>query len=253
MIPHLSLNESAFTSVVLIHGMLVDSSDWDLVTPHLSDYHLLIPDCPGHGRAAHLPYSVASSADHIATLIKMKAVKGKAHIIGHSLGALTALRLASNHPDLVLSLFVSGFQVYPTLSSPLAPYGLWTMNRFENSVPRPLVRWLMDGTDIRSGKGPSLELCRQILRELGTQQWPEPWKATTLIVVAGKGGVIPSYDPPEDARKLALTAREGGAEVKALKHERLRHPWNRQDPRLWAEVTRAWVQGEEIPGRFTDL
>ena len=56
---HTSLNADANSTIVFIHGAFVDGDDWSLVAPHLSDYHLLIPDLPSHGRSRHLkPFSL---------------------------------------------------------------------------------------------------------------------------------------------------------------------------------------------------
>ena len=75
-----------------------------------------------------------------------------------------------------------------------------------------------------------------------TEKWPEPWSARTLIVAAGKGGIVPSRDHPYDAVKLMEIGRRGNGETRAVIHGRMRHPWNRQAPELWAETARAWFE-----------
>jgi len=252
LLAHQSLNENASTSIVLIHGAFVDGGDWDCVASQLRDYHLLIPDCPGHGRSSGLPFSVERSADHIASLIERKAHGSRAHVVGHSLGAHTAIRLAEKYPDRVQSVFVSGYEVYPVIP-PSLPYLLWTMNRVENAVPRPLIRWLMDGTDIHRTHSAPLSLCSQVADALGTTSWPSPWPARTLIVAAGKGGILPSYDHPKDAKRLSEIGKQGNSETVAFIHPQMRHPWNRQAPLLWAATTKAWIEGEDIPSGFVPL
>ncbi|KAI2705105.1 hypothetical protein CBS147317_2057 [Penicillium roqueforti] len=81
------------TTAVLTHGALVSSLYWDLVIPHLTSYHLLVPDLPGHGKSAGTPFSVDLAARQIVQLIYTYA-NGSAHIIGYSL----VLRLLSAWP-----------------------------------------------------------------------------------------------------------------------------------------------------------
>lgn len=248
-----SLNPSASTTVVLIHGAIISSTDWDLVKPHLHDYHLLIPDSPGHGRSAHLSFSVESAAGHIARLISDQAKGGKAHIVGHSLGSKVAIRIAEKYPDVVHTALVSGYEVYPGLSSAATPYLFWTMNKINDSIPRPIIRWAMDGTDLgRTPKVP-FSLYRQI-SEVTSSFWPQPWPARTLVIAAGKGEwYLPSYDHPDDAKKLAGIGHEKNARTTAVTHPLMRHPWNRQAPALFAETARAWIEGEKLPDGFVPL
>lgn len=248
-----SLNTDASATVVLIHGAIVSGTDWDLVKPHLNDYHLLIPDSPGHGRSAGLPFSVEGAADHIARLISAQAKEGKAHIVGHSLGSKVAIRLAEKHPDVVHTALVSGYEVYPGLSSAATPYLFWTMNKINDAIPRPAVRWLMDGAEIgRTGKVP-FSLYRQI-SGVASSYWPDPWPARALIIAAGKGEwYMPSYDHPEDAKKLAGIGKERNTETTAVTHPLMRHPWNRQAPKLFAETIRAWVERKDLPDGFAPL
>jgi pimeloyl-ACP methyl ester carboxylesterase len=248
-----SLNPEPSSTVVLIHGAITNSKDWNLVVPHLNDYHLLLPDSTGHGCSANLSFSVDNAATHIANLIASAAKQGKAHIVGHSLGAKVAIRLAEKYPDAVLTCLVSGYEVFPNLNSAATPYLFWAINKFNDAIPRPIVRWAMDGADIGRTSDVPFKLYREI-SEVGSSSWPESWPARTLMIAAGKGDwLVPSADHPEDARKLAEIGREGNAETRAVTHLGMRHPWNRQAPELFARVVRAWVEGKELPEGFVGL
>ena len=253
-----TFNPAGHTSVVLIHGAFVSGLDWDLVVPHLpASYHLLVPDLPGHGKSqAAAPFSIDRSVQLIAQLIRSHAINQSAHIVGHSLGAKIAIQLASSVPDVVNSVFVSGYEVFPrTALSPWIPYAAWTVMRVENCVPRPLIRWALNGADLPriDGDTCTLDLCRQIIAPDTTTEWPLPWPARTLIVAAGKGGWIPTSDDSRDAVRLMEIGRESNKETVAYTHFAMRHPWNRQDPRLFAETTQAWFEGRELPGGFVKL
>ncbi|KAI4914609.1 hypothetical protein J4E90_004640 [Alternaria incomplexa] len=250
---HLSVNKDSEPTILFIHGAFVDAHDWELVVPYIHDYHLLLPDCLGHGHSSHIPFSVEISAQRIAHLIEMEATGGRAHIVGHSLGTSIAVCLAANYPHVVELMFISGYSEAPVSKAPLPPYLLWASNRMENAVPRPWIRWLMDGTDLRRTNSPSLSLCTQIAQTDSAAAQLHPWSARTLIIVAGKGGVVPSSDSPEAARKLVKIGKENNTLTLAYTHPDMRHPWNRQNPRLWAETVVAWVEGKKLPAGFVPL
>ncbi|KXG52944.1 Alpha/beta hydrolase fold-1 [Penicillium griseofulvum] len=246
------------TTVVLIHGALVSGLYWDLVIPHLpTSYHLLVPDLPGHGKSQSIgPFSVDLASRMIAQLIRTRTINGSAHIVGHSLGAQVAIRLASTDPDVVNSIFISGFGMFPRTSiTPCIPYAAWAMSRVENCLARPLVSWAMDGADIPriDTNVCTLDLCRQIVSPETPTEWPSPWPARTLIVVAGKGGLVPTKDSPHNAVTLMKIGRELNEDTVAYTHLGMRHPWNRQAPRLFAKTAEAWFEHKELPEGFVKL
>ncbi len=258
ILPHSAYNPCGRATIVFVHGAFSSRSEWDLVTPYLSQsYHLLIPDLPGHGQSRNItPFSIEYSSRLLAKLIREKSIDGTAHVIGLSLGAHVSIGLASRYPEVVNSIFVSGFEVFPQAALSLyLPYILWVMVRLESFIPRPVVRWLMDGADIKQVDTGvcTLALCRQIASPLKTDRWPSLWPARTLIVAAGKGGIIPSSDHPDDARKLVHIGHQLNPETIALTHPRMRYPWNRQAPLLFAEVARAWFEREDLPNEFQTL
>jgi pimeloyl-ACP methyl ester carboxylesterase len=251
-------NPSGRASVLLIHGAFSSGNNWDLVLPYLIDsYHLLIPDMPGHGQSRNVtPFSVEYSSRLLERLIRKRAIHGKAHIVGHSLGAHVAINLASSYPEVVDTVFISGFGIFPaTTLTPFLPYAIWTSNRIENLIPRSVIRWLMDGADIPRGDmdACTLDLCRQIVPPMIEAKWPSPWPARTLIIAAGKSGILPTSDHPQDAFKLMEIGRERNPDTIAFTHPAMRHPWNRQAPELFAETAKAWFERREIPGGFKKL
>jgi (E)-2-((N-methylformamido)methylene)succinate hydrolase len=88
--------------IVLLHGVGLDSGMWAPCTTRLSRHaHTLTPDLLGHGRGGTPPppLSLAAFARDVAD-----GLAGPAHLVGFSLGALVAQRLALDHPLLVRSL-----------------------------------------------------------------------------------------------------------------------------------------------------
>ena len=65
---------------------------------------LLSPDAAGHGDASQLRLDLAQSAQRLAELIG----DNRAVVVGYSMGARTALRLALDHPEKVSALLLIG-------------------------------------------------------------------------------------------------------------------------------------------------
>lgn len=250
-------NPAGHSIVVLVHGAFACGHEWDPVIPYLCGYHLLVPDLPGHGKSQTIPFSVELAVDLIAALIRRHAISGSAHIIGHSLGANIVICLAVAHPEVVKSAFVSGFSIAISsrnVLTPYIPYAFWAVSRLGNCVPRSWVRWAMDGADIpRTDTNVcTLELCRQIFASTSAA-WPAPWRVRTLIIAAGKGGVIPTNDSAHDAAKLMGIGRRLNPQTVAYSHPEMRHPWNCQAPRLFAETVDAWFKERELPAGLVKL
>jgi 3-oxoadipate enol-lactonase len=94
-------------SVTLVHGFGGAASNWTLVAPVLAQRcRVLVPELPGHGGSSTLPAPMETLdpyADRLAALLR-----GPSVVVGHSLGAVVALRLASRRPELVRGLVLAG-------------------------------------------------------------------------------------------------------------------------------------------------
>lgn len=92
--------------VLLIHGSHVADAFLPLAEePALADYRLIRYHRRGFaGSAAHVgPFSIADQAADALALLRHLGVS-RAHVVGHSYGAVTALQLAHDNPDLVHSV-----------------------------------------------------------------------------------------------------------------------------------------------------
>ena len=93
--------------LVLIHGGAQNAHTWDTVALAL-DRPLVAVDLPGHGRSDHRPhhrYGPRSMAGDVAAAVSALAPEAEA-VVGMSLGGLTAIALAAEHPQLVRRLGV---------------------------------------------------------------------------------------------------------------------------------------------------
>ncbi|MDN5931505.1 MAG: alpha/beta fold hydrolase [Pseudonocardia sp.] len=97
------------TPVLLLHGFPQGADSWDAVVPALNGagYRTIAPDQRGYspgarptGRGAYRLTDLMSDA--LAVLADRAG--GRAHVVGHDLGASVAWRLAARHPAAVRSL-----------------------------------------------------------------------------------------------------------------------------------------------------
>lgn len=82
---------------LLIHGFTDSSRSFSLIEPSLVGLSLIMPDLAGHGHSTGSDgsYEIEALAQDLASLMSRLGKKPDL-IIGHSLGALIALRLASH-------------------------------------------------------------------------------------------------------------------------------------------------------------
>lgn len=102
--------------VVLIHGWMSDSTMWGRSpdgSPKLTPqpgFQVIAIDCRGHGTSdkPHEPAQYGPEmAEDVVRLMDHLKIK-KAHLIGYSMGAFIAGKVAALHPDRVISLVFGG-------------------------------------------------------------------------------------------------------------------------------------------------
>ena len=94
------------TPVVLIHGVGLQGAVWQPQIAALgADHEVIAVDMPGHGGSSLPPEqaTLAHYADAILALLDSLKI-ARAHIVGHSMGALVAAEFALAHPDRASSL-----------------------------------------------------------------------------------------------------------------------------------------------------
>jgi N-formylmaleamate deformylase len=90
--------------LVLLHGLTDNGLYWSTLTKALErDYDVVMPDARGHGLSDHVDTTAQRSwqdgAEDAAALMTQLGIKN-AIVIGHSMGAATAVVLAARYPEL---------------------------------------------------------------------------------------------------------------------------------------------------------
>jgi pimeloyl-ACP methyl ester carboxylesterase len=102
--------DAAKPAVLLIHGAGMDHTVWSLQARYLAHHGhgVLAVDLPGHGRSAGpLLDSIEAMADWIGRLLDAAGL-ARAALVGHSMGALTALDAAAHIPARISHLGLIG-------------------------------------------------------------------------------------------------------------------------------------------------
>ncbi|WP_201585401.1 alpha/beta fold hydrolase [Psychrobacter jeotgali] len=90
--------------IVFIHGVGLRAESWYRQLPAFSEnYQCYSIDMPGHGESALLPNPTLSLTDFAAVLKTFidKVIGQPVIVVGHSLGAMTALQTAVTYPEMV--------------------------------------------------------------------------------------------------------------------------------------------------------
>lgn len=99
--------------LVLIHGLDSSTATFEPIIAPLSEKHLVIAfDQRGHGKSAAkgTDYSTHVMAADLLSLLDHLGIE-KAHVLGHSMGARSALRFAALHPERVKSIVIEDMEM----------------------------------------------------------------------------------------------------------------------------------------------
>ena len=128
--------------VLLVHGGLSDSREWDPQVEDLSrDYDVVAVDVLGCGGSADPPQEFGL-ADHAHVLAGTLDILGiaPAHVIGQSLGSVLALALYREHPRTVRSLVLAA--AYAGWAGSLPPEEVTSRTRtMLETLTRPVEEW----------------------------------------------------------------------------------------------------------------
>ena len=104
-------------ALLLLHGFSDTSRSFSVLEPFLAGYRLIFPDLPGHGASIRgdglLVSDFAESIDHLLAVLGISRMA----IIGHSMGAMTAIELAVRRKSDVGALVLLSASLRPDFGS----------------------------------------------------------------------------------------------------------------------------------------
>lgn len=108
MLFHRDLGGAGRPRLVILHGMLGSSRNWQTVGRELADaFHVQALDLRNHGGSPHAePMTYAAMAEDVLGWLDAQAGAAPVTLLGHSMGGKVAMLLACRHPARVRRLIV---------------------------------------------------------------------------------------------------------------------------------------------------
>lgn len=248
-----SLDESGrgnADAVVLLHGLGTSGWMWHRIAPVLAeDFHVLVPDLPGHGRSDRPWVSLGDTVQAVAELVRSRTVAGRAHVVGLSLGGYVAALLAANEPAVVRSVVVSGVNVLPFPHPAMMRLLGRVMGPFATSGP--MVR-----ANAKALKVPASDYAgyRTAAKQVARGTFARVGDEITVFEVPAEAGSSPcrllavagANENEMIVRSLPILA-EGFASGDARLVPGVGHAWSGEEPDLFAAMVRAHIADADLP------
>lgn len=240
------------TPIIFLHGSLVAGWMWMGQVEALPDHRCLLVDYPGIGHSGDDDWvSLADTADRVADVIREHGIDGSAHVVGLSLGGIIALHLALQHPAAVRSLLVSGVPYGPIpLLIRLLNRGL--LGLYQRPVGARLVARIFGLPDdesieafVDTAAATKISALRSILDELDRTPLPGDLDGIPHRTLAVTGS--------RDTRLARDGVRFLGQNLPNCETRLapgVRHQWNAEQPGLFTDMVRAWVDDAQIDERL---
>lgn len=111
---HVHRRSGGAPPLVLLHGFTDCAESYRLLLPHLGDCALMLPDLRGHGQSFRSEMmSLDALAADVALALDALDLSG-AVVVGHSMGALAALRLVAIAPERIAGLVLISGSLRPS-------------------------------------------------------------------------------------------------------------------------------------------
>lgn len=205
---YVELGDPKGEPLLLLHGYTDTSRSWTPVAPWLLRHRLLVPDQRGHGGSDSPAccYSAGVLAEDARQFLDSMKVR-KASVAGHSLGSMTAMSLAADHPDRVTKLALIGSTALVpvkrgdwlwtnahALKAPLDPDSDFLRQWHPANQPTPVDKAFADAAMAEILAIP-LHVWRSVMRELAevpAGRHAADIKAPVLILSGGKDPLFPA-------------------------------------------------------------
>lgn len=234
--------------VVFLHGSMVAGWMWMGQVEDLPEYRCLLVDLPGIGNSATTPWlNFSDTSDQIAAMISAQCPGGKAHIVGLSLGGITALHVVAKHPEVVESVIVSGVP-YGKISPLLGllsrvmlklysrPWGARMIAGLFGIPPDDSMKAFM-----KTAQQTDLLSLRTLTKEIFKTTIPENLDKVTVptLAVVGEKDSVP-------ARRAVHYLQETMPNAEGYIVPLVGHQWNAENRELFSKMIRLWIDSKSI-------
>jgi pimeloyl-ACP methyl ester carboxylesterase len=244
-------------TLLFVHGGGAGRWQWEPQLARLSqDFHCLVPDLPGHGESADVPFvSIADCAEGLHTLIKTRAHKKAASVVGVGLGAQVLLDLMARFPGRVGKAVLVGTQTRPMRGAGWIRLGMLAFAPFRNlsvfaqarrrtaGIPEAFHRpWAEAQRRMRAGT------LAQVLTEQLTFAPPTGVAdvAVPVLLLTGDRDETVLQRSADDLVGRMRNARAGTVTG-------FSQAWNLSAPEGFADTVHAWMTGKPLPDAVRDL
>jgi len=189
--------------IILSHGWMDDCSVWKSQIEFLAKkYKVIVYDHRGHGKSdkPKKDYSIQTLSNDIYSLIQ-KLNFEKITIIGHSMGGMTALVFALEHPDKVSKLVLVGttakmafsMRVQLWIMMHILPYKSFARGAIDSKYYEPSEQVIKEAMDraLRTSKYVAHECSLEFTKNYDIRHRVSKIKVPTLIIVGDKDKVTP--------------------------------------------------------------
>jgi pimeloyl-ACP methyl ester carboxylesterase len=229
-------------SVLMLHGITDSWRSFEPVLPHLPrDWHVIALSQRGHGGSAKLPTpyrtrDFAADAAEFAQALDLPPLI----VVGHSMGAANAMRLAIDHPPLVRGLVAAGAFASFGDKAELVAFIRNDIAALADPVPRELAYAFQIDTLARAVAPGLVETMVDESLRVPAQVWRQAFAALL--------GDEVSAELPRIGAPTLLVQGEADAFVPASDTQRLLHELPRARASIWPGAGHAmhWEQ----PQRF---
>jgi pimeloyl-ACP methyl ester carboxylesterase len=133
--------QGAGAPMVLLHGLTSRKENWAPLLPELSaHWHIYAPDLRGHGTSDRAPDDHYANADYARDIVAfLKFIGEPAVVMGHSLGAMTAIVAAADYSEHMRGVILGDppLSTWNTHIDPKVGPGAWFTMVYEMNSASP--------------------------------------------------------------------------------------------------------------------
>lgn len=239
-------------AILFLHGNLMGQWMWYDQVQHFADYACYNVDLPGHGGSSRIEWeSFGQAADCVGRLIAEEFPDKPVYLVGMSLGAVVGLHLLTRHPQRIQRAVMTGAFADAPPRRLITLQGAFLRAILSTQFgKRMFARALHVPDDAmpaykQSINALSMQSFKRIMQQIAEYAPPAGLEAVTVptLFVTGEKDVAANRD------SVILLAQQMPGAV-GVYAPGVHHGWNGEDPELFNEMARAWIEGQPLPQRL---